>query len=91
MEARNACKVSGLPLVDAGVLVCAVNERELFFQRHLAQQLIHTRIARNHGDSLRNRSCSHDGKCRYREQRSEYPLREMKTKRWLGRLHYVPL
>ena len=58
-EARNAGEIAGLSLVDGRVFLCAVDERQFFFERHLAEQLVDPRVAGNHRHGLRQRkSCA---------------------------------
>ena len=46
VETRNAGEVSGLSLVDGGIFLRAVDEGELFFERHLAEKLVDARRRR---------------------------------------------
>ena len=53
LQARNAGKVSGLALIDRRVLVRAVNQCELFLERHLAKQFVDPSVACNGWYGLR--------------------------------------
>ncbi len=52
-QPRNPCQIPRLPLVHRRILLRPMNQRDLFLERHPAQQLIHTRIARHYGRLLR--------------------------------------
>ena len=54
-QPRNSAQVACLTLVHRRSLLRAVDQRELFFKRHLAQQLIDPSIASDHRHALRQR------------------------------------
>ncbi len=56
-EARNAGEISGLSLVDGGIFLRAVDEGELFLERHLAEKFVDAGVAGDHGDGLRECGC----------------------------------
>ena len=56
-EARNAGQIAGLALVDLRIFLGAVNQRQLFLERHLAEQLVNARVAGDHRHGLCN--CRH--------------------------------
>ena len=62
VEARNAGEISGLSLVDGGIFLCAVDQRELLFERHLAEKLVDACVAGDHGDGLSECGCG-DSEC----------------------------
>jgi hypothetical protein len=53
VKARNAGEISGLSLIDGGIFFGAVDEGELFLERHLAEELVDAGIAGDDGDGLR--------------------------------------
>ena len=61
-EPRNAGEISGLALIDGWVFVGAVDQGQLLFERHLAQQLVDARIAGDDGNGLRECASGGDSK-----------------------------
>jgi len=55
VEARNASEISGLSLIDGGVFLCAVDKRQLFFERHLAEEFVDSSVAGDDRNGLRKR------------------------------------
>ena len=58
-ETRNAGEIACLTLIDGRVFLRAVDERQFFLERHLAEQFVDPGVACNHRHSLRQRkSCA---------------------------------
>ena len=45
-EPRNSGEIAGLALVDLGIFLRAMDQRQLLLERHLAEQLVDARVAR---------------------------------------------
>ena len=56
VEARNAGEISGLSLIDGGIFLCAMDQRQLFLESHLAEELVDPRVARDYRNGLRERT-----------------------------------
>ncbi len=54
-ETRNPGHVAGLSLIYRWIFMRAVDQRQLFIERHLAEQLVHPCVARDHGHALGQR------------------------------------
>ena len=61
-KSRNAGEVTRLSLIDLRVLLRSVDKRDLFLERHLAEQFVNTRVARDDGNGLRERERCGDSK-----------------------------
>src|SRR5215471_384597 len=86
-ETRNCAEVPGLTLVNGGILVGAMNQDQLFLERHLAQQFVYLGVAGYH----RNILGGSDGRPRCKGCKSEHGALSCKPNLChLQRIHVSP-